>query len=174
MKIYDFTLKFALPDPDMDPEEFIGLLAKADCEDALVGIGQKGRIALNFTREAKSAAQAVLSALQDVKRAIPEAKLVEASPDFVGLTDVAQFLGCSRQNVRKVVIRYGASFPAPVHEGNPAIWRLAKVLSWIQSRGREIDRDLLEVAQATQQVNLAREMQDAVPAMQKKVQALFA
>lgn len=36
---------------------------------ALVGIGQAGRIALNFSREAESAAQAIRSALEDVERA---------------------------------------------------------------------------------------------------------
>lgn len=75
------------------------------------------------------AADAILGALRDVTRAIPGAALVEAAPDFVGLTDVARFLGCSRQS-------------------------------------------LLEVARAAQQVNLAREMRDAVPALQRRAQAL--
>jgi predicted DNA-binding transcriptional regulator AlpA len=172
MKSYSFTFKFAFHDPDMDPETFVERLAAAGCEDALVGIGRKGRIALDFTREAPSASRAIVSALRDVKVAIPGAKLVEASPDFVGLTDVAQVLGCSRQNVRKVMIRHGASFPAPVHEGNPEIWRLAKVLSWMQSRGQKIDQSLLDVSRATQQLNLAREMQDVVPAIQRRVHAL--
>ena len=172
MNTYEFTLKFTLGDPTGDPDQFLDRLADAGCDDAAIGVGQQGRIALDFTREARSASQAILSALRDVKRAIPEAKLVEASPDFVGLTDVARILGCSRQNVRKVMIRFGAMFPAPVHEGNPAIWRLAKVLAWARSRGDAVDQALLEVAQAAQQVNLAREMRDAVPAIQKRVQSL--
>ena len=174
MTTYEFTLRFALGDPDGDPEPFLGRLAGAGCDDAAVGIGQRGRIALEFSREARSASQAILSALRDVKKAIPEARLVEVAPDFAGLTDVARILGCSRQNVRKLMIRRGSEFPPPVHEGNPALWRLSKVLAWAQSRGHVIDEALLEVAHAAQQVNLAREMQDAVPSIQEKARALIA
>lgn len=31
----------------------------------------------------------------------PEAVLVEAAPDLVGVTDVANLLGCTRQNIQK-------------------------------------------------------------------------
>jgi predicted DNA-binding transcriptional regulator AlpA len=172
MNTYEFTLKFALGDPDGDPGRFIDDLVAAGCDDAAVGIGVAGRIALQFSREARSASQAILGALRDVKRAIPEAALVEASPDFVGLTDVARILGCSRQNLRKLMLRHGPAFPAPVHDGNPAIWRLAKVLAWAQSRGNPIDPALLDVARTAQQLNLAREMSDAEPAIQDKVKAL--
>ena len=52
MTEYEFTLKFRLPTPDADPESYLPALAEAGCDDALVGIGQPGRIALDFTREA--------------------------------------------------------------------------------------------------------------------------
>jgi hypothetical protein len=47
--------------------------------------------------------QALLSALSDVQRVMPDAKLVEASPDLVGLTDIANLLGFSRQYMRKLL-----------------------------------------------------------------------
>lgn len=172
MSTYEFTLRFALGNPDDAPERFVERLGEAGCDDATVGIGQRGRIALDFSRDARSAAQAILSALRDVRRAIRGARLVEAAPDLVGLTDVARVLGCSRQNVRKLMFRHGGQFPAPVHEGNPSIWRLAKVLAWAQARGDAVDPALLEVAKAAQQVNLAREMRDAVPAIQERARAL--
>ena len=81
---YDFTLKFKLAAEDADADKLVERLGEAGCDDAVIGIGQPGRIALNFTREAGSARQAIVSALVDVKRAIPRAKLLEASPDFVG------------------------------------------------------------------------------------------
>lgn len=173
MRTFSFTLKFTLPDHGADPAGFLGRLAAAGCEDATVGIGQRGRIALEFTREARTATDAILGALRDIARAIPGAVLVEVAPDFVGLTDVARILGCSRQNARKAMIRSGAAFPAPVHDGNPSLWRLAKVLTWAQARGDAVDRELLEVARAAQQVNLAREMRDAVPAVQRRAKALL-
>ena len=99
-----------------------GHIAAAGCDDAAVGIGQKGRIALEFTRKARTAADAIL--------------------------------GCSRQYARKVMISSGSTFPAPVHDGNPSLWRLAKVLAWAEARGNAVDRPLLAVARAAQQVNL--------------------
>lgn len=174
MTTYEFTLRFALGNLDDDPERLLDRLAEAGCEDAAVGIGHRGRIALEFSREARSASQAVLGALRDVRKAIPASRLVEAAPDFVGLTEVSRILGCSRQNVRKLMIRSGSDFPAPVHEGNPALWRLSKVLAWARSRGNDVDEALLEVARATHQLNLASEMQDAVPFIQEKARALIA
>lgn len=155
---YEFTLKFALPDPAMDPDRCVAALAKAGCDDALVGIGQPGRIALDFARSARSAFKAVSSALRDVRKAIPGAVLVEATPDFVGLTDVADIAGFTRQNMRKLMLANPASFPLPVHEGSPAMWHLASVLAWLRDeQGRSVDSIQLEVAQANMALNIARE-----------------
>src|SRR5882757_1581296 len=117
---YEFELRFKLPADDADASELVERLGEAGCGDAVVGIGQPGRIALRFTREAESAKRALISALEDVKKAIPAATLIEAGPDFVGLTDVADMLGMSRQNIRKLMLTHAASFPAPVHEGSTA------------------------------------------------------
>lgn len=75
---YDFVLKFKLAEGIADAGDLVERLGEAGCDDAVVGIGQPGRIALNFTREAESAQQAILSALEDVRRAIPDAELIEA------------------------------------------------------------------------------------------------
>jgi hypothetical protein len=77
---YDFVLKFKLAEGSADVNDLVERLGEAGCDDALVGIGQPGRIALNFTREADSAQQAFISALEDVRRAIPDAELIEAKP----------------------------------------------------------------------------------------------
>ena len=155
---YTFTLKYQLAAHDSDPDALVERSGEAGCDDALVGIGQPGRLALEFTREAESARAALQSALVDVKRAIPSARLVEAAPDFVGLTDVAEIIGVSRQNMRKLMLAHPGSFPAPVHEGSASIWHLADVLAWLQAKGSyELGQDILEVAEATLQVNVVRE-----------------
>lgn len=155
---YTFTLKYQLDKPDIDVDALVERLGEAGCDDALVGIGQPGRVALEFTREAKSAKAAVRSALADVKRAIPSAKLVEAAPDFVGLTDVAEIIGVSRQNMRKLMLAHRESFPAPVHEGSASIWHLAEVLIWLKEKGNYVfERGVVETAQATLEVNSAKE-----------------
>jgi hypothetical protein len=87
---YEFTLKFRLADPHSDPEAYVDLLYEQGCNDAVIGIGRKGRIALDFIREADSAVLAVLSAIADIRKVIPAAKLIEVSPDFVGISGVAQ------------------------------------------------------------------------------------
>ena len=52
---YTFTLKYQLADDDRDAKALVERLGEAGCDDALVGIGQPGRLALEFTREAESA-----------------------------------------------------------------------------------------------------------------------
>jgi hypothetical protein len=155
---YEFTLKFALPANHGPINELVERLGEAGCEDALVGIGQAGRIALEFTRDADSAKSAILSALAAVKAAIPGAKLLEVTPDFVGLTDIADCVGVTRQNMRKLMLAHKDHFPVPVHEGSAALWHLAPVLAWLHERANyTIPSTLLDVAHMAMQINLAKE-----------------
>lgn len=155
---YTFTLKYRLAEDEGDMDDLLERLAEAGCEDALAGIGQPGRLALEFTREAGSAEDAVRSALEDVRRAAPAVRLIEMSPDLVGLTDVADIVGMSRQNMRKLMLAYPASFPAPIHEGSTSIWHLADVLAWLQERGTyELPGGVVEVARVAHLVNVAKE-----------------
>lgn len=155
---YVFTLKYQLADHDSDTDVLVERLGAAGCDDALVGVGQPGRLALEFSREAESAEEAVRTALADVKRAISSARLIEVSPDLVGLTDVADIVGISRQAMRKLMLAHRATFPMPVHEGNASIWHLAEVLDWLEARrGYPIDTVVLETARIALEVNIAKE-----------------
>lgn len=175
MNQYDFTLNFSLPQQDVDPEEFVEQLFAEGCDDALIGIGQHGRLALDFSREGPSAVDAILSALSDVQRVIPGARLIEASPDFVGLTDIANILGFTRQNMRKLLVKSGAKFPLPVHDGKPAIWHLSTVLDWISSeKGRDLDEALLEVSRVNMQCNLVKETAGLDSGVSDRLRALVA
>jgi hypothetical protein len=71
----------------------------------LIGVGKKRCISLNFIRESSSAYEAIASAITEIKRALPDATLLEVTPDSVGLTDAAQILGCSRQNIRNLMVK---------------------------------------------------------------------
>jgi hypothetical protein len=166
---YEFTLKFKLAAAEASAERLVEKLGQAGCDDALVGVGQPGRIALDFTREAKSASEAVLSAIKEVRRAIPDAELIEASPDYVGLTDVAEMVGVSRQNMRKLMASH-LDFPNPVHEGSSQIWHLDLVLRWMSGRIglHRIEQRLMEIAQVTMQVNLTNEAKRLEPAQQER------
>jgi hypothetical protein len=172
---YEFTVKFALPAGHAPTEDLVERLAAAGCDDALVGIGQAGRIALAFTREADSAKNAIVSALAAVKTAIPGAKLLEVTPDFVGLTDIAECVGVTRQAMRKLMIAHREQFPAPVHEGSAALWHLAPVLAWLQERGTyAIPSGLLEVAHLAMQINLTKEASQIEHAVQRELVDLVA
>lgn len=159
MNEYEFTLKFSLQGAALDPNDHVDALYESGCDDAIVGVGKIGTIALDFTREAESAEAAVSSALKNIKAAIPEAKLIEATPDLVGLTDVAEVLGCSRQNVRQIMKRNLETFPSPVHEGGKsAIWHLFAVLDWARSSDKyKIDDAFAELTAMTMMVNAAKE-----------------
>jgi len=170
---YTFTLKYQLAADDRDPASIVERLGAAGCDDALVGTGVAGRIALAFTREADSAETALHSALEDVRRAIPGARLTEAGPDYVGLTDVADLLEMSRQNMRKLMLNHPASFPPPVHEGSASVWRLADLLGWFAARGYTLDPALVETASAARQVNLAKDAGQLAPGMLQSLKPLI-
>ena len=173
MNLYEFTLKFSLPIRHSDMEDLVECLGESGCDDALVGIGKAGRIALAFTREESSAFKAVSSAVADIKRAIPDARLVEAVPDLVGLTDIADIVCCSRQNIRKTMLASDPPFPAPVHDGKSALWRLSKVLRWLRdNKSYEIEEALLEIASINMQFNIACEVEKIDPKRQREILAL--
>lgn len=52
---YEFTLKLKLTADQGETDTLVERLGEAGCDDAVIGIGQPGRIALNFIREGASA-----------------------------------------------------------------------------------------------------------------------
>jgi hypothetical protein len=170
-----FTFIFDVASVPGDTDQHVENLGANACDDAIVGVGKAGRLALAFDREGESAKAAVLSALRNVKQAIPEAVLIEATPDFVDITDVAQIVGRSRQNIRQLLLSRGTAAPAPVHEGNPSLWHLAELLVWLRDqKSYRVQSELIELARTNMQLNIAvsrREMDDA---LQGEIGALFA
>ena len=136
MNTYDFTLTFALAERSSNPENYLDGLFEAGCDDALVGTGMPGSIALNFTRPAKSAENAIRQAVHDVQKAIPDAKLIELKPDLVGISDIAGLLGCSRQNIRKLATDGNSSFPSPSVSGSVPLWHFYEVANWLLKNSR--------------------------------------
>jgi len=85
VKTYEFTLSFKLPDADADPAQLLDALYETGCGDATAGVGEPGRLALQFSREGASADEALRSAIRDVLKAVPGAQLVGAKPDTANL-----------------------------------------------------------------------------------------
>jgi predicted DNA-binding transcriptional regulator AlpA len=170
---YEFKLRFVLPSGSPQRDELVERLGEAGCTDALIGVGQTGRIALDFTRTADSARTAVFSAIADVSKAIPKIMLLEVSPDLVGLTEVAQIAGVSRQYMRKLTP--AAAFPAPVHEGSATLWHLAPILAWFRKRGSyDIAQATIDVARVAMQVNLARQVRGLTPLFPRELRTVLA
>jgi hypothetical protein len=174
MTPYDFTLRFVLDDGS-HADDWLQAMQAHGCDDAVAGLGRPGRLALAFSRDAASASAAVQSALRSVRRAVPAARLMEASPDLVGLSELASLLGCSRQAMRKRLLGAHADAPSPVHEGDPSLWHLAEVLGWLQAQGHPVDVGLLALARLTWAINLACSQQRLpISALPARLAALVA
>nr|WP_294514149.1 DNA-binding protein [uncultured Rhodopila sp.] len=162
MNSYSFMLNFTLPRRDDDPERHLDALFEAGCDDASVGVGRFGMIGLDFTRSANSAEDALRSAIRNVQTAIPGAALVQAGPDLVGLTEMADIFGFSRQNMRKYAMAGSTAhdaFPTPTIIGEPSLWHLAEIVIWMRSNtGLAPSHDILEVAKVAAQINFEMEV----------------
>lgn len=93
----------------------------------------KGDVYFCHSRECRRAVEDGLRRAQE--QGIPSATLIEVASDLVGLTDVAELIGVSRQNMRKLMLTHPGSFQAPVHEGSASIWHLADLLTCLQAKG---------------------------------------
>jgi len=137
-------------------------------------VAQPGRIALDFTREGASAQAAITSALADVRKAIPDAKLIEVSPDLVGLTDVAELVGVTRQNMRQAdaVARRGLSDAGARRQRSPVGTSACAAMA--EGKGTyDIEQSVLDVAHAAMQINLAKQIEQLAPRARKQVRALL-
>ena len=154
MNEYDFTLTFTIPNPE-ERDRYVEKLYEANCDDALIGIGKTGSIALNFIREKETAYQAIYSAIHDVREIIPEAIFLQAEPDLVGMSDLADLIGCTRQNIRKLLTNDSSS-PSPCYSYAFSLWHLADILFWLQeSKSYAIDQSLLEVSEVNMKLNIS-------------------
>jgi hypothetical protein len=124
------------------------LWGEVDCDDVSSALASRGELHWDSLATRKSAKQAIVSALEDVKKAIPGAQPVEAGPDFVGLSDVAVMVG---------MLPHAATFPAPVHEGSAAILHFAAVLHQFRGKGGyNNNQEEIDVAHVAMQVNLVK------------------
>jgi len=77
MKTHEFSIIASGLDPRAD--DFETRFYDAGCDDALVAF-QKGRIIIDFSREAESVQDAISSAIEDVRRIGAKVEHVEPDP----------------------------------------------------------------------------------------------
>jgi excisionase family DNA binding protein len=112
-----------------------------------------------------------------VKRAIPQAILTEVSPDYISLTEVAKLLGCTRQNIRNLLIKNELKSPKPIYSGTPSIWHLSDILNWLYEEKKyrnRIDPTLLELSKVSKDFNIVRELETVDSEEKEKIQLLLA
>ena len=79
MESFEFMLVFKVDSED--PSEYLDALYEFGCNDATVSFCN-GRIVTDFTRTAKTFELAMVSAVRNVKKAIPNAELLEMRKSF--------------------------------------------------------------------------------------------
>lgn len=171
MAKFEFELHFTLPSDQSDPEKHVDTLYEAGCDDALVGIGCEGAIALDFIREAGSAVEAIRSAIENVLQAIPTAQLTSASPDLVNLSDMPEIMEkwsvakVTRQAMRKYAFGLAKKVnrpfpPAQVYSSSP-LWHMDEVVSWMADNNKlnskERACELIDTARSVRHLNASIE-----------------
>lgn len=184
MAEYEFVLRFQLPADTDQPEEFLDALYEAGCDDAMVGVGLPGYISLDFSREATSAQEAVQSAISDVQKAIHGAKLIEASPDLLNTSEIADLVSkrigkITRQAMRKYaygqVARVKSRFPAAAVSSSSPLWHVDEVISWLienkKAGNPAMALKLIETSKAARAINVRVQWQavkDLIPKLEAK------
>ncbi len=161
MNKYEFDLNFLLTEGE-DPEQHLDSLFSHGCDDATVGTGQSGQIGLLFCRESSSAQHAIMSAIDNVISAIPHARLENAGPDLLNLSELAFEFGCTKQNLSKYVngkmALVDAIFPQPVISGKSSYWHVAEVASWLKDNATlEVSNIATDVYYAAWSLNQAHD-----------------
>jgi hypothetical protein len=75
------------------------------------------------------------------------------------LSDIAETIGCSRQNVLKIFVL--TETPMPIHSGNTSLWHLSEALRWLNEGKRtqryNIPEWKIDVATIAKEINFALE-----------------
>jgi hypothetical protein len=135
MKMYEFTIIASGLDPEAD--DFADRFYEAGCSDASISF-QRGTIIIEFGREAKDFAHAVVSAFEDVRKA--GAKIERFEPDYlVTLTDIAERTGLSKAAISLYTKgERGKAFPSPVARvtSDSPLWDWVDVSRWMHATNK--------------------------------------
>lgn len=140
---------------------FALLVAGLDVEDdahcdAYFGAGladsfledRDGLALATFSRTAGSAGAALRSAIEDVERALPTARVLRVDDQLMNLNDLADRLGRTAESVRLLATaeRGPGGFPPPagVVGKGVRVWRWADVRPWLAQHGMTASDDAAE------------------------------
>jgi predicted DNA-binding transcriptional regulator AlpA len=131
---YEFVL--VVDGVSMDDDEAVATLA-----DAFDGVlsWNRGLYRLAVSGNGRDSFEAASRLVSHLTAALPGLRVLRLDPELVGISDIAQRIGHSRQNVQQWVNgeRNGdRPFPAPEGcAGRSLVWRWADVNEWLRSLG---------------------------------------
>lgn len=164
MSLFNFTL--TLSGVTSDTPDLEDALFAAGCDDALVCFYGTA-VYLEFDREGDNLAKAVLSAIKDTESAGIGARVESVDSTLVGLSDIAELTGLTRQAVAllKDGARGSRQFPGPVQrvKGNSPLWHWRTVVDWLAREDRiRSDSPLIANAHALDSINLALQLRSSL------------
>lgn len=145
MSIYHFTI--VVRDASSDLADLEDQFFEAGCEDALL-CQYNGTVYLEFDREAKSAIEAITSALDSI-RTLGFKDLIIEEQGFSTLAEMAERAGISRQALSLYAQnkRGNGNFPKPMYglASRSAMYLWSEVATWLFKQGK-LDQEKYEVA----------------------------
>ncbi len=160
MPLYNFTL--TLSGVTSATEGLEDALFESGCGDALVYFYGTS-VYLEFDRDSDALPVAVLTAIRDIESAGIGARVESVDSLLVGLSDIAELAGLSRQAVAllKDGNRGPRNFPNPVQrlKGNSPLWNWDTVADWLVQHGRLAEDDpRVACARPLAEINLALQL----------------
>lgn len=150
--IHEFSMIVSIPGEFTD--EIADRLYAAGCDDATISM-QYGWMVLEFAREKQTLLDALLSAIVDVCRALPEAQVIQIDEcDLVTQAEIARRVKRTRQAVQQYIkgIRGPGGFPRPacyLHDDEAPLWRWCEVSGWLAAN------DFIERSQTEDALTIA-------------------
>jgi hypothetical protein len=147
MTTHTFTL--ILGDSPRIDEEIARRLFDAGCDDALPGV-RHGVSLVEFDREASSFREAVVSAIEDVKKADCGLRVSRIEPDdLVSMAEMARRSGRTRESIGQLASgsRGPRGFPWPVRAvaTKSPLWSWAQAAEWLADHDK-LDREVADQA----------------------------
>ena len=156
MNEFEFEFDLVLSSVSYEDETLEDRLHEAGCDDATLSF--RNAVAyLDFTREANSLEEAVISAINDAERA--GAIVARVMPDnIVSASEISRRIDRSRESIRKYIEgeRGSGGFPAPASGLNnkSLLWSWVDVSKWL-SENKLISEDILKTAIVIAGINMA-------------------
>ncbi|MEZ5785916.1 MAG: hypothetical protein R3D62_05420 [Xanthobacteraceae bacterium] len=178
MKTFEFSIIASGLDPEAD--DFADRFYNAGCDDATISF-QKGRIVLEFARDAETVDAAICSAIECVEKASVHVDRVEPDP-LVSLADIASRTGLTRAAITQYAKgQRGEYFPHPIARitSETSLYDWAEVAAWLfqhkkLSREQAIEAEAIKIANAaigTRGTKLRDKMRNRLKRYEKELEA---